>query len=106
MRHFGIPGVRQNLNYTRGDILFCSAGLISDSVLEASNYLNGQFMEHVLDYISEYSDGIVIPDKNFESQTLSILTWQSRIVLWVVVIALPLLIILCGVLVWSKRRHL
>ncbi len=96
----------KNLNYTRGDILFCSAGLISDSVLEASNYLNGQFMEHVLDYISEYSDGIVIPDKNFESQTLSILTWQSRIVLWVVVIALPLLIILCGVLVWSKRRHL
>ena len=38
--------------------------------------------------------------------TLSILTWQARIVLWVVVIGLPLLIILCGVLVWSKRRHL
>ena len=96
----------KNLNYTRGDILFCSAGLITDSVLEATNYLNAQFMEHVLDYISEYSDGIVIPDKNFESKTLSILTWQARIVLWVVVIGLPLLIILCGVLVWSRRRHL
>ena len=96
----------KNMNYTRGDILFCSAGMISDSVLKASNYLNGQFMEHVLDYISEYSDGIVIPDKNFESTMLNILSWQSRLVLYLVVIALPLLILVAGILIWSKRRHL
>lgn len=96
----------KNMNYTRGDILFCSAGLISDSVLSASNFLNGQFLQHVLDYISEYSDGIVIADKDFEATTLSILSWQSRVVLWVVVIALPLAILLIGVLIWSKRRHL
>ena len=96
----------KNMNYTRGDILFCSAGMISDSVLEASNFLNAQFLEHTLDYISEYSDGVVIPDKDFEATTLSILTWQSRVVLWVVVIAMPLAILLVGVLIWSKRRHL
>ncbi len=96
----------KNMNYTRGDILFCSAGMISDSVLEASNFLNGQFLEHVLDYISEYSDGVVIPDKTFESTTLNILSWQSRVVLYVVVIAIPLLILLAGILIWSKRRHL
>ena len=96
----------KNMNYTRGDILFCSAGMISDSVLAASNYLNGQFVEHVLDYISEYSDGVVIPDKNFESTMLNILSWQSRMVLYVVVIALPLAILAAGILIWSKRRHL
>ena len=96
----------KNMNYTRGDILFCSAGMISDSVLKASNYLNGQFLEHLLDYISEYSDGVVIPDKDFESKNLNILSWQSRLVLYVVVIAIPLLILLAGILIWSKRRHL
>ena len=96
----------KNMNYTRGDILFCSAGMISDSVLEASNYLNAQFLEHVLDYISEYSDGVVIPDKDFESKMLNILSWQSRLVLYVVVIAIPLLILAVGILIWSKRRHL
>ena len=96
----------KNMNYTRGDILFCSAGMISDTVLQASNYLNGQFVEHVLDYISEYSDGVVIPDKTFESKMLNILSWQSRLVLYVVVIAMPLLILLAGILIWSKRRHL
>ena len=79
---------------------------ISDSVLKASNYLNGQFLEHLLDYISEYSDGVVIPDKDFESKNLNILSWQSRLVLYVVVIAIPLLILLAGILIWSKRRHL
>jgi ABC-type uncharacterized transport system involved in gliding motility auxiliary subunit len=96
----------KNMNYTRGDILFCSAGMLSDSVLKASNYLNGQFVEHVLDYISEYSDGVVIPDKDFESTMLNILSWQSRLVLYIVVIALPLLILAAGILIWSKRRHL
>ena len=96
----------KNMNYTRGDILFCSAGMISDSVLKASNYLNGQFLEHLLDYISEYSDGVVIPDKDFESKNLNILSWQSRLVLYVVVIAIPLLILLAGILIWAKRRHL
>ena len=96
----------KNLNYTRGDIVFCSAGLISDSVLSESNFLNAQFLEHVIDYISEYADALVIPDKNFESSTMNILTWQIRVVLWVVVIALPLAILAIGVVIWSKRRHL
>ena len=96
----------KNLKQTRSDILFCSAGMITNSILEASNFLNASFLEQVLDYMSEYSDGIVIPDKNFEATSLSILSWQSRIVLWVVVIAIPLVILLVGVLIWSKRRHL
>ena len=96
----------KNLKQTRSDILFCSAGMITNSILEASNFLNASFLEQVLDYMSEYSDGIVIPDKDFESTALSILSWQSRIVLWVVVIAIPLAILVAGVLIWSKRRHL
>ena len=98
----------KNLNYTRSDLLFCTAGLISDSVLtpKASNFLNAQFIETVVDYISEYNDVVVIEDKNFESNTLNILTWQIRVVLWVVVIAMPLAILVIGIIIWSKRRHL
>jgi hypothetical protein len=98
----------KNLNYTRSDLIFCTAGLISDSVLtpKASNFLNAQFIETVVDYISEYNDVVVIEDKNFESNTLNILTWQVRVVLWVVVIAMPLAILVIGIIIWSKRRHL
>ena len=63
-------------------------------------------METVVDYISEYNDLVVIEDKNFESTALNILTWQVRVVLWVVVIAMPLAILAIGIIIWSKRRHL
>jgi ABC-type uncharacterized transport system involved in gliding motility auxiliary subunit len=98
----------KNLNYTRSDIVFCTAGLISDTVLspKASNFLNAQFIETLVDYISEYNDLVVIEDKNFESNTLNILTWQIRVCLWVVVIAMPLAILVIGIVIWSKRRHL
>ena len=96
----------KNLNYTRSDLIFCTAGLISDSVIKQSNFLNAQFMETLVDYISEYNDLVVIEDKNFESTTLNILTWQVRVVLWVVVIAMPLAILAIGIIIWSKRRHL
>lgn len=96
----------KNRNYTRSDILFCSAGMITDSVLEASNFLNAQFLEHIVEYVSEYNDVLVIKDKDFTSPALNILTWQVRVVLWVVVIAMPLAILAVGVLIWSKRRHL
>ena len=59
-----------------------------------------------MDYISEYNDLVVIEDKNFESNTQNILTRQVRVVLWVVVIAMPLAILAIGIIIWSKRRHL
>ena len=96
----------KNLNYTRSDIIFCTAGMISDSILKQSNFLNAQFVDTIVDYISEYNDLVVIQDKDFESNTLNILTWQVRVVLWVVVIAMPLAILVIGIIIWSKRRHL
>jgi ABC-2 type transport system permease protein len=96
----------KNLNETRGDIFFCSAGLMSDSVLKQSNFLNKQFLYHVIKYISSYEDAVVIQDKNFESDTLTILAWQKRAVLWIVVLALPLAVLAFGVAVWARRKHL
>ncbi len=96
----------KNLNETRSDIFFCSAGLMSDSVLKQSNFLNKQFLYHVIKYISSYEDAVVIQDKNFESDTLTILAWQKRAVLWLVVLALPLAVLAFGVVVWARRKHL
>jgi hypothetical protein len=96
----------KNLNETRSDIFFCSAGLVSDSVLKQSNFLNKQFMYHVIKYISSYEDAVVIEDKDFVSTTLNILAWQSRAVFWIIVFALPLAILAVGVVIWARRKHL
>jgi hypothetical protein len=96
----------KNLNYTRGDIFFTSAGLIGDAILKESNLLNKQFLYHVINYISEYEDAVVIKDKDFVSTNLTILGWQSRAVFWVLVVAIPLALLAAGVIVWARRKHL
>ncbi len=96
----------KNLKNTRSSILFLNAGMITNSVLGASNFLNTAYLASALDFINDYSDAVIIPDKNFKSTTLNILSWQVTVVFWVVVVAIPLAILLIGVIVWARRRHL
>ncbi len=96
----------KNLNTTRSSLLFVNAGMITDSVLSASNFLNASYLTSALNFINDYTDAVIIPDKNFVSTTLNILTWQVTVVFWVVVVALPLAILALGVIVWARRRHL
>ena len=96
----------KNLNTTRSSVLFVNAGMITDSVLSAANFLNASYLTAALNFINDYTDAVIIPDKNFQSTTLNILTWQVVVVFWVVVIAIPLAILAIGVIVWARRRHL
>ncbi len=96
----------KNLNSTRSDVLFCSAGMISDSVLSASNFLNSQFLTAVINYIREDGKGVVIPDKNFASSALTVRSWQISLIFWIIVILLPLAILAAGVTVRVRRKHL
>ena len=96
----------KNLNETRSSILFVNAGMITDSVLSAPNFLNASYLTASLNFINSYNDAVIIPDKNFVSTTLNILSWQVMVVFWVVVVAIPLAILALGVIVWARRRHL
>lgn len=96
----------KNLNYTRADILFCSTGMITNSILAAPEFLNATWMTAALNYVSEYTDAVIIPDKNFESQALTLLAWQGNLIFWIVVVGIPVIIIAAGIIVWARRRHL
>ena len=96
----------KNLNYTRSTILFTSTGMISRSILKESAFLNRDYIGSAINHISEYTEGILIPDKEFASTTLAIQRYQSRIILWVIVLGIPALIIALSIVVWARRRHL
>ena len=96
----------KNLNQTRSSVLFVNAGMITDSVLSAPNFLNANYLTAAFNFINAYNDAVIIPDKNFVSTTLNILSWQVMVVFWVVIVAIPLAILALGVIVWARRRHL
>ncbi|MDR3149209.1 MAG: GldG family protein [Oscillospiraceae bacterium] len=90
----------------RSDILFTNAGFVTQSALSENAFLNRTYLGAAISYMADYTDGLVIPDKDFQSSVLTILGWQSRTVLIVLVLILPLAIIALGVIIWLRRRHL
>lgn len=96
----------KNLNYVRSSVLFCNVGMITNSILETSAFLNRDYVGACLNYVAEYSEGIVIPDKEFESTILTVRSWQSNLIFWVFLIGIPALIIALSIVVWARRRHL
>ncbi|NLV49114.1 MAG: GldG family protein [Clostridiales bacterium] len=96
----------KNLNYNRTEILFCSAGMITDSILSAPEFLNATYLTTALNYIVDYSEAVIIPDKEFESTALTLLSWQADLILWLVIIGIPVIVIAVGIIVWVRRRHL
>ncbi|MDR2605873.1 MAG: GldG family protein [Oscillospiraceae bacterium] len=92
--------------YTRTSIFFTNAGLITQTALTQDAFLNRTYIGAVLNYISDNTDGLVIPDKEFTSTLLTITGTQTRIVFVSIVLILPALIILAGIIVWVKRKHL
>jgi ABC-type uncharacterized transport system involved in gliding motility auxiliary subunit len=86
--------------------MFCNAGMVADSVLELENFLNSKYVVAALNYITEDSEAVVIDAINYESTTLTILGSQMTAIFWVTVIIIPLAILILGVVVWIRRRHL
>ena len=87
-------------------LLFCSAGMITDSILSAPEFLNATYLTTALNYIVDYSEAVIIPDKEFESTALTLLSWQADLILWLVIIGIPVIVIAVGIIVWVRRRHL
>ncbi len=102
----GQTQVDSQLNYTYSYVMFCNAGMVSDSVLELENFLNSKYIVAALNHITQDSDAVVIDAVNYESTTLSLLGSQMTVIFWITVIFIPLAILVLGVVVWVRRRHL
>ncbi len=95
-----------NLEYSYSRILFCNAGMISDSVLSYENMLNSQYTAAVISMMTEETDAVIIEAKNYESTTLSLLGSQVVTLFWVMIVIIPFGILAIGLVIWLRRRHL
>lgn len=95
-----------NLDYNYSRILFCNAGLITDSALEMQNLLNSQYTAAVVSFMTDETDAVIIEAKNYEASSLDILGSQVTVLFWVMVIIIPLGILAIGLVIWLRRRHL
>lgn len=90
-------------------VVIGNASFISDSAAETYGdyyrYSMAFFLES-MNWMIDKQDEIIVPTKNYETNTIDITQLQSNVMGGVLVIVFPLLILIAGLMVYLRRRHL
>lgn len=86
-------------------VVFGSDSLFASNVFSSSSFNNSAYMINMMNIQSDRGDeGISIEPKNLQAQELGILSSQI-IGISLLLFAIPLIILVIGIVVWARRRH-
>ena len=85
-------------------LVLSSMSMLDTLIVSDAAYNNGQYVISALNTICGKEAGTVIASKSIAASTLDITTDQIDVIKWVVWLAIPLLVALCGVVVAIRRR--
>lgn len=86
--------------------VFGSAGMASSSLLQQGSFSNGDFMVSVVNSITEKKDNVKIIPIDMSMKSINITENQVKIYFAIFVCVIPALVIVAGIVVWLRRRHL
>jgi ABC-type uncharacterized transport system involved in gliding motility auxiliary subunit len=84
-------------------VLVGTGGFAENEVL-AATAVNIQLLTGSLNYLTEQEQLISIPPKPSNTAQLTLTQEQQNLNLWITLVALPMLVVVGGVLVWWRRR--
>jgi hypothetical protein len=89
------------------NLIVAGADMVDDSFLQnfGMTYYNIFLMADLANDLNPFGESVFIASKNLFDNHMPVSSGGARAVLVLMVIALPLAIILVGILVWRKRRH-
>lgn len=85
--------------------VFGSTELASSSFMSTSNANNQDFFIDMFNYISGKEDGIVIKSKALSSVTFEMSAQTANTLAVVLCVAVPVVVIVLGIVIWVRRRH-
>ncbi|HAN43962.1 MAG TPA: hypothetical protein DCP97_01085 [Ruminococcaceae bacterium] len=95
-----------NLTPKRSQVIVSSSLISADqSILGSTSVSNSEYYINLLNKLTERKDGIVISSKELGSKELGISQSQANILGLFFFIAIPLAVIICGTVVWLRRRN-
>lgn len=80
--------------------------LFNSQLLQYSNNANSDLFMNCVNWLAEKKDNLNIMPKDLQSESLKINAAQSILVSGFAVIVIPLIVVISGVAVWMRRRHL
>lgn len=95
----------ENLLYSRV-VVSGSNSMIDSSILGMSSFSNQEVALAAANYLGGYTPDVSITAKSFSTSTLTISTSQIYLFGMLFLVVLPLIVIVIGIVVWLRRRHL
>ena len=94
-----------NLEHKNNLLVIGDASFLDYYIVNTPNYNNAEFFINTLNQICGKENHLVIAEKNFEASTISITSSQVSAMQKVVVIVIPLIVAVCGIVVFIRRRN-
>jgi hypothetical protein len=80
--------------------------MLDPAVMGNTNaYNNANFILNALNYVSGKDKSAVIPQKNLEQQVITIDQKQADTVRNIVVYLIPAIVVICGIVVFVRRKN-
>ncbi|MBE6859777.1 MAG: hypothetical protein E7499_00580 [Ruminococcus sp.] len=92
--------------YSSNLLVIGSVFMLDPSVMGNTNaYNNANFVLNALNYVTGKDKSAVIPQKNLEQQVITIDQKQADTVRNIVVYVIPAIIVICGIVVFVRRKN-
>jgi ABC-2 type transport system permease protein len=87
-------------------VVIGTSKIMDSSVIAASNKGNVNFIMNSINWVVGNRDNISILPKDMQADNLTINQMQALIASAFAVVVIPLIVVVTGVVVWVRRRHL
>ncbi len=94
-----------DVTHTNNMLVIGGASFVDPCITGVSTYNNAEFFVNTVNKICGKENAVIIAEKNFESTAISITSAQLSVIQKVVIIAIPLVVAICGVVVFIRRRN-
>ena len=87
-------------------VIFGTSKVYDDKAVVQTNGSNLDLLTNSVNWLSEKKDNITVAPKSLATETLKINQNQALTIAAITVIVIPLIVIVSGIIVWLRRRHL
>lgn len=86
-------------------LVFGSPYMVDNSILATPSYANSRYMLDLIADLCGKQDDIRIESKSLSGSTIDANDFQILLLGFVFVVALPLVVLISGLVIWARRRH-
>lgn len=87
-------------------VVISTSSVAAGQLISTTKGANLDFLSNCFNWLAENNDGITVFTKTILQDNLVMTASAQLIVAGIAVILIPLIVVICGIIVWVRRRHL